>query len=164
MELVYYPHEFLRRQVQPVDLNEPGFDPKELEKELIETMNARRGIGLSANQVALDKQVFVMGDEQYASMVINPTVLQYTEETVKEYEGCLSFPEVFVPVVRPREILAHFYDSDLNEQTVKLTDYTARVYLHELDHLLGITMKDRVSNLVWDKAVRKTRKLQRKRS
>lgn len=163
MNILYYPHEFLDKQIDEVDINDPGFDPKELKEQMVSAMLANNGIGLSASQVGLNKKVFVMGDsKENATICINPTVLQYTQDLIEDYEGCLSFPNVYVKVKRPSEILAEFYDENLQKQTVKITGYSARCYLHELDHLLGITFKDRVSKLKWDMAMKKAKKLEKK--
>ena len=118
------------------------------------------GIGLAANQIGLDAKVFVMGDsEENSTMCINPTVLQYTEDTQDDIEGCLSFPNIFVKIKRPKEILAEWYDENLEKQTVKIEGYSAKCYLHEMDHLLGITFKDRASKLKWNMATKKAKKL-----
>ena len=160
MKLLKYPDEFLSKQVKAVDLDNPGFDPVELKKEMTELMLASNGIGLSANQVGLDAQVFVMGDSvENSTICINPTVLQYTEETVDDIEGCLSFPNIYVKIKRTKEILAEWYNEKLEKQTVKIEGYSAKCYLHELDHLLGITFKDRASKLKWNMAEKKARKL-----
>ena len=160
MKLVYYPNEILNREVKDVDLKNLGFDPVELKKEMVELMLASGGIGLSANQVGLDAKVFVMGDSMSNStMCINPTVLQYTEETVSDIEGCLSFPNIFVKIKRPKEILVQYWNENLEECKVKIEGYSAKCYLHELDHLLGITFKDRASKLKWNMATKKARKL-----
>lgn len=159
MKLLKYPDDFLNKKVKAVDLENPGFDPVELKKEMVDLMLASNGIGLSANQVGLDAQVFVMGDSvENSTICINPTVLQYTEETVDDIEGCLSFPNVFVKIKRPKEILAEWYNEKLEKQTVKIEGYSAKCYLHELDHLLGITFKDRVSKLKWNMAEKKAKK------
>lgn len=159
MDLIYYPNEFLDKQVADFDIDKPIKDPKELKKEMVDIMLKHNGIGLSANQVGLDAKVFVMGDsEKNSTLCINPTVLQHTEDTVVDMEGCLSFPGIYVKVKRPKEILAKFLDENLEEKVVKITGYSAKCYLHELDHLLGITFKDRVSKLKWDMAVRKASK------
>ena len=160
MKLLKYPDDFLNKKVKAVDLENPGFDPVELKKEMTELMLASNGIGLSANQVGLDAQVFVMGDSvENSTICINPTVLQYTEETVDDIEGCLSFPNIYVKIKRPKEILAEWYNEKLEKQTVKIEGYSAKCYLHELDHLLGITFKDRASKLKWNMAEKKARKL-----
>ena len=162
MNLIKHPNEFLNKQVKAVDLENPGFDPIELKKEMVEFMIANNGIGLSANQIGLDAQLFVMGDSvENSTMCINPTVLQYTEDTQDDIEGCLSFPNMFVKIKRPKEILAQYWDENLKECVVKIEGYSAKCYLHELDHLLGITMKDRASKLKWDMAAKKARKLEK---
>jgi len=159
MKLVYYPDEFLTKKVADVDINVPAFNPVELKKEMVEFMLSNNGIGLSANQVGLDAQLFVMGDsEENSSMLINPTVLQHTEEIVIDLEGCLSFPNVFAQVKRPKEILVEYYDENLEKKRTHLTDYSVKVFLHEWDHLQGITFKDRVSPLVWKMANKKAKK------
>lgn len=159
MKLLYYPHEFLSKQMSPVNVQDPGFDPRELKAQMVDFMLSKQGIGLAANQIGLDASLFVMGDSvSNSSMCINPTVLQYTESTDQETEGCLSFPGIYVKVKRPREILAEYYDENLEKQTTKISGYSAKCYLHEMDHLLGITFKDRVSKLKWDIAKRKSAK------
>jgi peptide deformylase len=162
MKLVYYPAEILSREVKAVDLENPGFDPVALKAEMVEFMLANNGIGLAANQIGLDAQVFVMGDSvENSTMCINPTVLQYTSDTQDDLEGCLSFPNMFVKIKRPKEILAQYWDENLKECVVKIEGYSAKCYLHEMEHLLGITMKDRVSKLKWDMAAKKARKLEK---
>jgi len=162
MNLIKYPNEILEREVKDVDLENLEFDPVELKKEMVEFMIANNGIGLSANQIGLDAKVFVMGDSvENSTMCINPTVLQYTSDTQDDIEGCLSFPNVFVKIKRPKEILAKYWNENLEECTVKIEGYSAKCYLHELDHLLGITFKDRVSKLKWDMAQKKARKLEK---
>ena len=162
MNLVYYPDPFLDRQVKEVDLENPSFNPVDLKEQMVDFMLSNNGIGLSANQIGLDAQVFVMGDSKENSTIcINPTVLQYTSETVLDIEGCLSFPNLFVKVKRPKKILAKWYNEDLEEQIVKIEGYSAKCYLHEWDHLHGITFKDRVSKIKWDMANKKARKLEK---
>ena len=160
MNLIKYPNEILEREVKDVDLENPGFDPVELKKEMVEFMIANNGIGLSANQIGLDAKVFVMGDSlENSTMCINPTVLQYTSDTQDDIEGCLSFPNVFVKIKRPKEILARYWNEKLEECTVKIEGYSAKCYLHEMDHLMGITFKDRASTLKWNMATKKAKKL-----
>jgi len=142
------------------DIENPPVDPKELKANMVEVMLNNNGIGLSANQVEFDGQVFVMGDkEDNATICINPQILQHTEETVQDIEGCLSFPGIYVKVTRPKEILAEWHDENLEKQTVKISGYSAKCFLHEWDHLQGITFKDRVSKLKWNMANKKARKL-----
>ena len=131
MKLTYYPDEFLTKKVADVDIDNVDFDPVELKNEMVEFMLTNNGIGLSANQVGLDAQLFVMGDtKDNSSLLINPTVLQHTEESVIDMEGCLSFPNVFVQVRRPKEILIEYYDENLELKRNHLKDYSVKVFLH----------------------------------
>jgi len=164
MNLVYYPSSILNKELEDFDLENPQMDPKELKEQMVELMLASNGIGLSACQVGIDLKLFVMGmNKENSTICINPTVLQYTEEQLDDYEGCLSFPDIYVKIKRPKEILAEFYDENLEKQVTKITDYSARCYLHEWDHLYGITYKDRVSKLKWDRASKKSKKISRAR-
>lgn len=161
MKLLFYPHKFLDQEVKDVDIENPDFDPHELKDQMIDFMLSNNGIGLAANQINLDAKVFVFGDsKKNSTMCINPTVLQYTSEMQNDAEGCLSFPNMYVKIKRPKEILAKFWDENLEEQTVKISDYSAKCYLHEMDHLLGITIKDRTSKLKWSMAVKKANKME----
>lgn len=162
MKLLYYPNKFLEQEVKDVDLENLIFDPCELKEQMVDLMLQKNGIGLAANQIGLDAKVFVFGDsKQNSTICINPTVLQYTEEKVEDLEGCLSFPNTYVKIKRPKEILARWYDENLQECVVKIEGYSAKVYLHELDHLLGITIKDRASRLKWNMAQKKADKLEK---
>lgn len=162
MKLLYYPNNFLSQEVKDVNLEEPGFNPLELKSQMIDFMLSNNGIGLAANQIGLDAKVFVFGDsKQNSTICFNPTILQYTKDTVVDTEGCLSFPDIYVKIKRPKEILARWYDENFEEQIVKIEGYSAKVYLHEFDHLLGITIKDRISKLKWDMATKKAKKLEK---
>ena len=162
MELLYYPNKFLDKQVKQVDLDNPGFDPVKVKEDMVKLMIDSNGIGLSANQVGIDAQLFVMGDKpDNAIICINPQVIQHTEEAVLDMEGCLSFPNIYVKVLRPKEIAVEFYDHELKKQQIKINGYSAKCFLHEYDHLQGITFKDRVSKLKWDMAKKKGKKYAR---
>ena len=159
MDLVLYPNDILKRTSQIVNIENPSFDPIEMKNLMVDTMLSNNGIGLSANQVDVDYQLFVMGEGATSSSIcINPTVLQHTEDTVTDWEGCLSFPNVFVQVKRPKEILVEYYDENLELKRQHLKGYQVKVFLHEWDHLQGVCYKDRVSPLKWKMASKKAKK------
>lgn len=163
MNLIYYPNKILSTKLEEVDIDNIDFDPKEIKSQMLDVMLSNMGIGLSANQVNLDKRLFVMGNTRDDAVVcINPVVLQYTEETELDTEGCLSFPGIKILVQRPRDILVEYYDENLELTRTMTSGYSARLFLHELDHLNGITFKDRVSKLKWNLAEKKARKLVRR--
>lgn len=163
MNLLYYPDKFLTKELEPIDIENIDFDPLEIKNQMLDIMLSKMGIGLSANQVGLDKRLFVMGNTRDDSVLcINPTVLQYTEETELDIEGCLSFPGIQIKVSRPRDILVEYYNENLEKTRTMTSGYSARLFLHELDHVNGITFKDRVSKLKWNLAEKKVSKLVRR--
>tara|TARA_B100000212_G_C27348219_1_gene522369 strand:- start:392 stop:889 length:498 start_codon:yes stop_codon:yes gene_type:complete len=163
MNLLYYPNEFLAKEVKDVDIKDPKIDLKEIKEKMTDIMLSNGGIGLSANQIGLDAKIFIMGDtKDNISLIINPKVLQHTQDTVLELEGCLSFPNVYMKIRRPKEILAEYYDESLEQKRTHVKGYGTKVFLHEWDHLHGITFKDRVSNMKWNMALKKAKKLEKK--
>jgi peptide deformylase len=164
MKLVKSPNPWLEKEVEEFDFDK--LDAKAISKEMIELMLEEGGIGLSANQVALDAQIFVMkphlleNKEPFA--VINPEILKITEDSDTLPEGCLSHDNLFLSVKRPRGLVAKYLDVDNKECIIELYDIDARCFLHEFDHLKGIEFTDRISKLKLDLARKKQKKLQRK--
>jgi len=164
MKLVKAPDAWLQKKVQPFDFS--ALDAKAIEQEMIKMMQVEGGIGLSANQVALDAQIFVMKPYLLTNKtpfaVINPTIEQVSVNTADEPEGCLSFPALIMNVKRPRGIVAKYLDTDGKECTIELYDIDARCFLHEYDHLQGIEFTDRVSKLRLQRAKKKRTTLRKK--
>lgn len=156
--LVYYPNEILDQTLPFFDFENPVMDPKDLEKLLLETMYTNKGIGLSANQIGISTRVFAMG--QYKGdgrAIFNPIILS-AENIVEDEEGCLSFPGIYVKIKRPSTIRAKWQNSQGDWIEEIITGYTCKCFLHEYDHLEGLTIKDRASSLKWALAVKKTKK------
>jgi len=163
MKLVYHPHPSLLKQVQEFDFNK--LDAKDIEKQMIEIMNKEHGVGLSANQVDLDAQIFVMEPKDLEGYkdgqsfaVINPRIEAVSEQTVLGEEGCLSFPGLFFKVKRAEALVAKFLDSSGKECKIEFKGWNARIFQHEFDHLYGINYIDRVSKMKLDMAKKKQQK------
>jgi len=101
------------------------------------------GIGLAAPQVGIQRQIFVwdMGDDPL--VVINPEIVEADGEWVYD-EGCLSIPGLYVQMTRPKTVLLRGLDLDGNEFELEADELEARLFQHELDHLNGILMFDRM--------------------
>ncbi len=119
--------------------------------DMFETMRNANGIGLAANQVGANKQIFVVDIsmvEEYEDTkpiaFINPKIIFKSEETSVYEEGCLSIPDQRADVIRPKKITIEFQDLDLNKQIIEADDLFARVIQHEYDHLQGILFTDLV--------------------
>jgi len=161
MNIIKFPNDILRDRMPEFDFNNPSHDPIQLEKDLIETMFAGDGIGLSANQVGIRARVFVMGHisrPETAQAFFNPVVVANVDQTEDLEEGCLSFPGLYVRIKRPKKILARWQDSAGEWQEGQFEDYDCKCFLHELDHLEGIVFQDRVTPLRWALAVKKAKK------
>lgn len=166
LTLVKSPDPWLEKKVDPFSFN--FLDAKEVERQMITLMLQEGGIGLSANQVALNAQIFVMkpylieGAEPFA--VINPEVVEVSKESESMPEGCLSHPDLYFNVSRPKRIVAKYLDTNANECIIELVDIDARCFLHEYDHLQGIEFTDRVSKLKLDRALKKREKMRKKQN
>ncbi len=138
-------------------------DAKQLEKDMIDFMLANKGIGLAANQIGLDKRVFVMGSNNIEGFpapfaVFNPVIKEVSEEQVLDQEGCLSYPGLYLMVKRPAWAIAEYQDSDGNLKEIRVDGYLAKCFQHEYDHLNGICFVDKVSQMKLNLAMKKLRK------
>ena len=146
-------------------LKDEGFkDRKELSESMFDTMKKYGGIGLSANQVGLPFNMFVIGDhpevEKNLKMTcFNPIIISSSveEETMKE--GCLTFPFVFLSITRPRKVVVKYEDENGDLKEGSLDGMISRVFQHEHDHMLGKTFVDGVSKLKLDMAYKKAEKM-----
>jgi len=117
--------------------------------DMFQTMHNASGIGLAANQIGLNKQIFVVdvspveGYERYKPIaMINPRIVSKSDETISIEEGCLSIPEIREEVIRPKSVFVSFNDINLKEHTIEADELFARVIQHEYDHLQGILFID----------------------
>ena len=156
MELIKAPNEFLEKQVKPFDFE--NMDAEKISKDMVDTMLKYKGIGLASNQVGLDAQIFVMGEENPIT-VLNPIITEVGPERVEMEEGCLSFPGLYFKVKRPAVVSVQYLDTKQKECIIKLEGLHARVFLHEYDHLQGITFDQRISKLRLEMAKKKQEKL-----
>jgi peptide deformylase len=165
LPIVKFPSPILRQKMPNFDFENPIMDPKELEANLIETMFANGGIGLSANQAGIETRVFAMGDPRIpenATAFFNPEVVANTQDIADLEEGCLSFPGIYVNIKRPKAVKVRWQNSSGEFMEGEFEDYQCKVFLHELDHLEGIVFSDRVSQLKWAMAIKKLKSGKRK--
>lgn len=160
MQLIQAPDTWLEKIAKPFDFE--SLDAEKISQEMIDFMLEKGGLGLAANQIGLDAQIFVMRpyllEDKTPFAAINPSVVAVSEDTELSPEGCLSYPGLFLDVKRPKNILAKYFDTTGQECTIELYDLDARCFLHEYDHLQGVTFTDRVSKLKLDRALKKQQK------
>lgn len=131
---------------------------------LSETLQKLQGLGLSANQVGINKRICVinMGDKNW--IMFNPKIVWKSEELSTFSEGCLSYPGLFLKVKRSKSIKVQF--QAMNGQWVEqqVDGLTAVCIQHELDHLDGIRYTDRVSPIKLEQAKKKVKNTLKKMS
>jgi peptide deformylase len=153
-ELIDCNDPLLKQEMEPFDFSNPPVDPLDLVSDLAETMLANNGVGLSANQCGLPYRVFVMLGQELIPC-FNPRIVDMSQETIILEEGCLSYPDMFVKVKRPRRIKVRYAEPNGNVITQTFDGMTARVFQHELDHLNGINYQQRANRYHLEQARKK---------
>lgn len=148
--ITVYGDKILRQKVKPI----PSINDEIIGiiQNMFSTMRNANGIGLAGNQVGLDKQIFVIdvspveGYEHIKPIVmINPKIIDESDNKVIMEEGCLSLPELRADVERAASIRVKYLSAAEQEEEIEADELFARVILHEFDHLIGKMIPDRVS-------------------
>ncbi|MDE0803647.1 MAG: peptide deformylase [Acidimicrobiales bacterium] len=128
--------------------------------DMLETMYEAPGLGLAAPQVGVGKRLFVYDlDPEHRDdpkVLVNPQIVESHGEWTYE-EGCLSIPGLSFEIVRPKEVHLVGRDLDGNEVSVEADELTARLFQHELDHLDGVLMTERMDPDTKKRALREIR-------
>ena len=145
----------MRERSQFVE-NIQGDRIQELIDKLISTVQQANGVGIAAPQVAMGDRLFVVASRpnlrypQAPTMeptaMINPRIIASSTEIVKDWEGCLSIPGIRGLVPRSRSIEIEYTSRDSKLHRQELTDFVARIFQHEHDHLDGIVFLDKVES------------------
>lgn len=164
MRLIESPDPWLQKAVDPFDFKK--HDAKSIGQEMIQIMEDNDGLGLSANQVGFNGQIFVQRpmllENKTPLIIINPIIIEVDSNYESMPEGCLSHPMLVLNVNRPKRIIAKYVDTEQKECIIELVDIDARCFLHEFDHLHGIEFTDRVSKLKLDRAKAKRQKVRKR--
>lgn len=152
-KLFFYPHITLMQKSTAID--NINSDVKRLADDLSEIMYANGGIGLAANQVGFLKRIIVVRAEDISAnfvansdvpnVLINPVVVEQSQELLDSQEGCLSFPGLEFIVKRPKSLLVKAITLDEKEIEIEASDLFAACLAHEIEHLDGITLIDKIS-------------------
>ncbi|WP_066382314.1 MULTISPECIES: peptide deformylase [unclassified Anabaena] len=143
----------LRRQAAPVEnVHDPAM--QKLIDDLIATAIQAHGVGIAAPQVAQSDCLFIVASRpnlryphaptMEPTAMINPRIVAHSSEVVKDWEGCLSVPGIRGLVPRYQAIAVEYTDRYGQLQQQELTDFVARIFQHEFDHLNGVLFIDRV--------------------
>jgi peptide deformylase len=157
------PDPLLYQKLEDINLDE--YDLELIEKSMIQIMNESNGIGISANQVGFNRRVIIVkprNKEPFA--MFNPRIVDSSNPDILDHEGCLSFPDLYLPVKRYNTVTVEFVDKYKNSCKMLFEGYDAKCVQHEIDHLDGICFTSKVSKLKLDLARKKQRKIQNGRT
>ena len=146
-----YGAEVLRKKAVPADLNKRE-DLAALVQDLKDTLVTADGCGLAAPQIGVSQRVVIVdGDvvsdtydylKDFRRTLINPEILEESQEQVTYSEGCLSIPGIYCDVVRPKTITVRYFNEQLEQVTETFDNFAARMIQHELSHLDGDLFTD----------------------
>ena len=146
-----YGAEVLRKTAAPADINDKE-GIAALVQDLKDTLVVADGCGLAAPQIGVSLRVVIVdGDvvaetypylKDFRRTLINPEILEESEERVTYSEGCLSIPGIYCDVTRPKKIKVRYLDEELKEVTEEFDNFAARMIQHELSHLDGDLFTD----------------------
>lgn len=155
LEIIQLGDPLLRSQAQVVENVRDGRIQKLIDN-LITTVKQANGVGIAAPQVAQSDRLFIVASrpnprypnapEMAPTAMLNPKILAHSTEIAKGWEGCLSIPGIRGLVPRYQVIEVEYTDRDGKPQKQELTDFVARIFQHELDHLDGIVFLDRLES------------------
>ncbi len=157
-ELRYLSDPVLRTKAKPVGEVTPEI--KQFMQDLLQQMYDEEGAGLAAPQVGIEKRIFVL-DVRYREpdtkpmMLADPEILWTSAETIEMPEGCLSIPDLYFDIARPKEVKVRYKDEHNVTHELHATGWLSRCIQHELDHLNGILMIDYLSPLRKKMAIKK---------
>ena len=157
LELLPEGHPQLLEVSEEWDFNVDG-SAEELVKAMSKFMTDNGGVGLAAPQVGIKKRIFIMGNFIKLVACINPKIVSLSEERENDLEGCLSFPDLFMKIKRPSSCVVQYNTASGELVERELTGLESRVFLHEYDHLIGITFDQRVGDLTYKMAKDKRKK------
>jgi len=157
-EIKTYPNKILKQKAKCIGQIDDA--TKKLIDDMVETLYAKGGAGLAANQVGELKQVAVIEAGDGLKILINPKILSKKGKIVA-VEGCLSLPGYEFDVKRPQKIFVEYLDKSGQAQKLKAEDLLARVICHEVDHLQGKTLLDKlplIKRLILKRKIKKLTK------
>lgn len=117
------------------------------------------GIALAAPQIGVQKQIVVWDLDDEPMAIINPTIVESDGEYVYS-EGCLSIPDVYVDILRPNQVLVRGFTVDGDEVEIEADELMGRMFQHEIDHLNGILMFERMTPEQRKEALQEYRRMQ----
>ena len=157
-QILTFPNSRLREISQPV----MAFDERlaKLATDLQDTLNVDGGVGLSAPQIGILRRVIYVRSSDFTGLMVNPVITE-SANVERLQEGCLSFPGIYENVKRFTTIECTYFDLTGEEKSVVLKNLAAHVVQHEIEHLDGVLLIDKLSSIKRDRIRRKAQKAKR---
>ena len=160
-KIITEPDPTLKKISEPVD--KVGIEEQKLMDDMLETMYYAKGIGLAAIQLGLPKRIVVMDlskDEKKKEPMyfVNPVIKNKNSDLSRYEEGCLSVPDQFAEIDRPRSCEVEYLDYNGEKKFLKTSGLLATCIQHEIDHLNGVLFIDYLSKLKKDIIIKKVSK------
>ena len=160
-EIVTVPDEILKKISEPID--DIGANEKKLINDLLETMYASNGIGLAAVQVGILKRILVIdvsskNEKKNPLSFINPVIRNVSNEMSVYEEGCLSIPDTFIEIERPKICEVEYINLKGKKEILKCSGLLSTCLQHEINHLDGKLIIDDLSKLKRDLIIKKISK------
>lgn len=175
LPIVVAPDPRLKVPSNPVE--EITDETRALMDDMLETMYASNGIGLAAVQIGVHQRILVMdigaASARYPEkeehipdpiFMVNPEIVEESDDINVYEEGCLSFPGQYAEVKRPESVKVRYFDYDGRERMLEADGLLATCVQHEMDHLNGVVFVDHVSSIKRDMIMRKLKKAQKNQS
>ena len=160
-EIITIPDEILKKNSKPIE--KVGINEKKLINDLFETMYNSNGIGLAAVQVGILKRVLVVDvsskeDKKKPMCFINPVIKKQSDEMAIYEEGCLSIPDTFIEIQRPKICEIEYVDTNGKIKSKEFDGLLSTCIQHEINHLDGILIIDQLSKLKRDIIIKRISK------
>ena len=163
-EIITIPDEILKKISDPIE--KVGINEKKLIDDLFETMYHSKGIGLAAVQVGILKRVLVVDvsskdEKKQPIALINPVIKNLSTDMSVYEEGCLSIPETFIEIERPKICEVEYVDEKGSKKNLKCDGLLSTCVQHEINHLDGKLIIDHLSKLKKDFIIKKVSKIKK---
>ncbi len=162
--IITVPDEILKKVSDPIE--KVGINEKKLIKDLFETMYNFNGIGLAAVQIGILKRILVVDvsnkdEKKNPIALINPVIKNFSDDTSVYEEGCLSIPETFIEIERPKLCEIEYINEKGKKKNLKCDGLLSTCIQHEINHLDGKLIIDHLSKLKKDFIIKKVSKIKK---
>ena len=160
-KILVEPNKLLREVSRPI--KEVNKEIQSLMDDMLETMYSANGIGLAAIQIGIPKRIVVVDvtkedEKKNLHCLINPKIKKFSDDRSSYEEGCLSIPNTFIQIERPREIEIEYIDENGKKKTMQCSGLLSTCIQHEVQHCDGILIIDYLSKLKKDLIIKKISK------